>query len=596
MKIRAQLSLAMVGIAAASSLVIALFAYLAAREIAVDIFLMHQTKQTEMLGAVAGAALERDDQPVLQRYLESLLKQPMVAYAYVVDPTGRIILHTDPAFVGQPLERWRASPAAASALELATPVGVRGREAGYARIGFAEGLSEKVSPTVSRTLLPRLGVFTGLGIAFGILLGIGLAFYISQPIEAVTAASRRVGEGELSVRVPVSASSEVGDLIRQFNDMAARLKVIDELKDEFISNVSHDLRNPMAAIQMSADYLLNMDPDRDKLLPKHRTTVENMMSAAARLSVFVTNILDRAKMKAGRMEYRLEPVSLQKLAKDLEELYAVVARHRRISLKFELPADLPAVLADPQRLEHVLSNLLSNALKYTPEDGTITLGAKTAGDRVDILIADTGRGISQEALPRLFQRFEQDRATQPAAKGAQSTGLGLYIVKQTVEGMKGSLALESELGKGTRVTLSFPAAPLPAAATAPPSPAIGRRAKILVVDDDMSFAEMTVFVLESMGYEALVIAEGRRAAQAADSERPDLLLMDMDLGGLGAAEVIRQLKAEPATARIPVILCSAVKDLAEVYRGLESGAEFFLRKPLDARELDLRIKRILKAA
>ena len=235
----------------------------------------------------------------------------------------------------------------------------------------------------------------------------------------------------------------------------AQLKILDDLKDGLIQQVSHDLRNPMAAINMYVEYLLKGDADRDKILPRHREMLSVVMDNAKRLNVFVSNILDAAKIKAGRMEYHVKAVQLQEVANDVIVLFKIVAKQNEIVLQSDVPASLPPVRADPEHLEQVLANLVANALKFTRVGGQVRINAQSSDGKIRIMVSDTGLGISKDQLSKLFVSFSQADVARQRAQGIHGTGLGLFIVKQTVEGMGGKVWIESEEGKGTRVCLEL---------------------------------------------------------------------------------------------------------------------------------------------
>lgn len=592
MKIRTRLALALCGAAVSGLLIAGLISTMVFQTLAYNIFAFHQMKQTEILGRLAGPALSSRNEGLLRRHMEAMRASPGVKYAYVADKDRRIVTHTHGEYIGRPVTDWQASKLAAESFELMSPVQLDGRDLGSTvRVGYVRGLAQVLASEAWGNIMPPVILFGSLGVALSLLIALALAVHISRPLLELVGASQKVGAGNLEVHVDDGRPDEIGEVMRQFNAMVTRLKSLDMMKDEFIARVSHDLRNPMAAITMNLDYMLNESPDRGNILPEQRAVLTRAMHAATGLGVFVTNILDSAKMKAGRMEYRLHPVELEGSLRDMEGLYGVTAKQRGISLLLDVAPGLPPVQADPERLQNVLSNLVSNALKFTGKGGTVTVGAKTSGGAIEISVADTGQGISKESLPRLFQRFEQAGAAAGKVGESHGTGLGLYIVKQTVEAMGGTVAIDSDLGKGTRVVLRLPEAARQASLAeprpAPPPPPSQHRltAKIMIVDDDDSFSEVTRLLLEAKGYRTVVANEGRRAAEAAISERPDLILMDLDLRESRGADVIVKLKAHPATARIPVILCSASRDYG--------GAEPFLPKPLKSAELYQRIQQVL---
>lgn len=461
MKIRTQLVLAFSSLVIFSFVVAGVTAVISARSVLLAVLTAQHQRQAEMLGAVSEHVISHEDMPFLWRYMGHLDGFPGVRYSYLEGDTGYIWAHTDKKYINHLVEAWKRSEAALGSLEHAVRVKVKGKDAATARLGVAADFSGSLTPIIRRALIPPLLKFGGWSLLFSIGLGVFLAFWLARPIRLMTEGARRVGEGDLTVELPVSSKNELGDLARNFNAMVSRLRIIEQMKDEFIQSVSHDLRSPMSAIKMNVEFMLKHHKDRDKLLPEHIRMLNVITSNTMRLNVFVTNMLDAAKMKAGRMEYHLKPVQVAQVARGLEDLYGPSFSSRGITFEVEAPADTPAILVDPERFDQVVSNLISNALKFTPRGGTIAFSVENQGEFVSIVVSDTGKGVGEEEMDKLFKKFEQaDVASQKKDK-VQGTGLGLYIVKQTVEAMGGSIAVESTVGEGTRFILEMPVVPRP---------------------------------------------------------------------------------------------------------------------------------------
>ncbi|MBI3550403.1 MAG: hybrid sensor histidine kinase/response regulator [Elusimicrobia bacterium] len=599
MTIRTQIALTLSGVAALCFLIAWGVGLLFARGLVLQVITSEHKRQIAELRDMTETALGpgASASSTLAEYLKSIPEvTPSVDYAYLESADSRILLHTDPRYEGKGAASWAAVKS--RSLDYAAPVMLGTSTIATAHLGARADLGRALYADLGRFLLPAVLFFTTGGLVFSLALGFGLALLLAQPVYRILAAVQEVGSGNLSVEVPVTSSNELGELAGQFNAMVGQLRELDRMKAEFITSVSHDLRSPMAAINMCVEFMLHEDPERDKILPRHRQLLGTLTEHATRLSVFVSNILDAAKIDAGRMEFQIQPVAVAPMAKGLVELYDAAAKNKGVSLELALPADLPPALADPAHLERVLTNLLSNAVKFTPSGGRIKFGGGGARGRCELYVADTGVGIPEDRQSSLFSRFEQIGGPAKEGSGFAGTGLGLYIVKQSVEAMGGTVAIDSAPGKGTRVSISLPAAaappaPSPAAREAPKSVPAVNSARILVVDDDASFATMTQGLLQARGYQASVAPGYRSVRDSAIQEKPDLILLDMRLGAIKSTDVIRELKSDASTAGIPVIACSAVLDLPEVQRSLEAGAACFLPKPLKAGELDQRIREVL---
>ncbi|MDE2236880.1 MAG: CHASE2 domain-containing protein, partial [Elusimicrobia bacterium] len=231
-----------------------------------------------------------------------------------------------------------------------------------------------------------------------------------------------------------------------------RLAILDAVKDELVSTVSHDLRGPVNSMIMLTEALrlghygpLNEKQDRNLKM------IENQ---GRRLVAFVANVLDAAKIKAGRLELHKQPVRPQEMIPTAVELFSLTASAKGVTLQQQVAADVPAVLADREKLEQVINNLITNAMKFTPSGGRITVAAAREGSFARFSVSDTGLGIRAEDLPKLFRPFGQVDVARQKERKITGTGLGLSICKSLVEAHGGSIAVES-LGEGRGTTFHF---------------------------------------------------------------------------------------------------------------------------------------------
>ena len=464
MRIRTKFALFTSLIVIATTAAVASMGYVLQRRLIEQNLSEERTAQSASLVAVSQQALTVDNELPILNYVKLLQERPGILYAYFVDRSGTILVHSDSRFIRHPAPEWRIP---AGSFELEAPVLLGRQSAGKAVIGFSEKYHQDRLQTLLESMIQHVAIAAGLVAAAGLLASIVFAYLLTRPLTELSRGSEEIAKGNFKTVVRVESQDELSELAERFNSMARSLAVLDELKDDFISNVSHDLRNPMAAIQMYTEWLLNNEEDSAKLIPKHRAIIVTIMDSAKRLGMFVTNVLDAAKIKAGRMEYHPQPVDVAQAAQGLHALFGIMAAKKKINLISDIPVGLPPVNADPERLEHILANLMSNSLKFTPEGGSIAVGGRASEGRVDVWVADSGRGIPPDDIPRLFQRFSQAEVAAQREQKIKGTGLGLYIVKEAVESMGGSIKIESVLGKGTRFTLTLPQArrsPAPAAA------------------------------------------------------------------------------------------------------------------------------------
>ncbi|MFA5139721.1 MAG: HAMP domain-containing sensor histidine kinase [Elusimicrobiota bacterium] len=293
-----------------------------------------------------------------------------------------------------------------------------------------------------------------LGTALAILLSVALASRLLAPLRAVAAASERVARGDFNARVPEGRTDELGLLASRFNRMAEQLSELDRLKDGFLAQVSHELRNPLNALVGKADTLLS--GYKGELTPEQAEAVKVIAAAGAALAGIIDNMLDVTRLEAGRMKLEPSPLDVGSGLESCVERFSGRAGELGVSLTHEAPQDLAQALADPEAFDRVLSNLVSNALQFTPEKGSIRLSAASGEPgMIEIAVTDTGIGIPKECLPRLFTKFYQVPSTKNKVRPTVGAGLGLVLCKLLVEAQGGRILVESETFKGTRVRFTL---------------------------------------------------------------------------------------------------------------------------------------------
>jgi signal transduction histidine kinase len=270
---------------------------------------------------------------------------------------------------------------------------------------------------------------------------------LAAPLRAMMTASQRVAEGHYNERLPAGGSDELGQMAGRFNSMAGKLEQVETMRRRLIGDVAHEMRTPLTAIKGSMEGLV------DGVLPASSLTFEQVAAEAERLSRLVDDLQELSRVESGAVVLDLGPVSLSELVgtarKRLEQTYSA----KGVSLTIDLPATLPPVHADTDRLLQVLTNLLHNALQYTPSGGRVSLSGETRGHEVVVSVADTGIGIPLEHLPHIFERFYRvDKSRSRQAGGG--SGIGLTISKHLVEAHGGRIWVESA-GEGQGSTFSF---------------------------------------------------------------------------------------------------------------------------------------------
>jgi signal transduction histidine kinase len=300
-------------------------------------------------------------------------------------------------------------------------------------------------------------------VAIGFVISTAISLVLSkallQPIQGMTKASEAMARGDFSREISVESNDEIGILADTFNMMAARiestledLKNAEKLRREFVANVSHELRTPLTGIRTYAETLA----DNADLPPE--TTEEFLrviLNESDRMANIVRDLLELSRFDAGSMKLEFEEFSAERSIRDVYTAIALDARNRGHEMNIETPGDMPPVMGDRARIEQVFMNILTNAVKYTPAGGRIDITCGTGAGAVWVRISDTGIGIPPEDMPHVFDRFY--RVDKARSRESGGTGLGLSIASEIITRHGGRIDIDSELGKGTAVTVILPA-------------------------------------------------------------------------------------------------------------------------------------------
>lgn len=390
-----------------------------------------------------------------------------------------------------------------------------------------------------------------------------------------TAERVQIGDRIVSVHIsPVIMGSEYLGTVSVFRDITAEVEA-ERAKSEFVSTVSHELRTPMTSIKGYTDLLLMGAVG--ELTEQQRHFVTIIRNNADRLTALVNDLLDISRIESGRIELNLKPVLIQEVVDQVVSSLQPRASSRDLEIRVEVSPDLPAVWGDSDRIAQILINLVGNAIQYTPPGGEITISARVRGEKMEVSVADTGIGISEENQKKIFDRFF--RADDPLVQETPGTGLGLPITASLVEMHGGEIWVESELGEGSTFTFTLPLAEaVQAAALAPePEPPL-----VLVVEDDHDVANLIRYHLEAAGFQVRIAATGREALQLAREMEPALITLDLLLPDINGLAVLQRLKEEPETTAIPVVVVSVVSSKEE---SLRLGAVGYVTKPIDEETL-----------
>ena len=510
-----------------------------------------QKATIEQLAQIGREALLMKDDLLLLNYVNLIKKTtPAVVYAFIESPKGRILAHTDPMLIDAKDDTPAAEPAlrsegilrqdyiaksgleSPSYIDFSNPIYLGKEKAAVARVGFSKAeLDGMISRSLAETRTRIMGV-AAVNLLIGLFIALLIATAISRPVQALSAGASEIGKGNFYYELEIKSKSEIGHLASTFNEMARQLKELDEMKRDFVSSVTHELRSPLAAIDSYISMMMNqmetqivkreiprlaggratpferkgeiprsacggppllqkgnegkypVSRGEPPLLQKGKGESGELSPAKSayggreieiiwkdnfarikkntvRLSKFIDDLLDVSKIEAGKLDVCPEEIEYEPVIRDMVELFTPKAAEQGIDLSFEMEKDLPRVLGDANRLKQVITNLVGNALKFTPSGGGIKVRAflsnKEGGRMVETAVSDTGFGIPEDKIEKIFSKFEQVKEHRDKVKGQKGTGLGLAIAKAIVEMHSGTIWIKSRVNEGTTFHFTLPA-------------------------------------------------------------------------------------------------------------------------------------------
>ncbi len=360
-------------------------------------------------------------------------------------------------------------------------------------------------------------------------------------------------------------------------ELVEELKKADHNKNEFLSTLSHELRNPLAAIVAGISL---MDISDDKL--QIQNAKEIIKRQINQLCHLVDDLLELTRIIRNKIELKKEKVELLRLASKAAEDFKILFNEKGVALETHLPGGTLYLDADPVRITQAIGNLLQNALKFTDEGGKTILAVSEEKGRAVISVEDDGIGIKTEFLPNLFEPFMQ--ANNSLERTSGGIGLGLSIVKGIAELHGGSVNVKSGgQGRGTKFYISLPVSNVPAEAESWQQPALAalRPLRILLIEDNRDFTEIMCSLLTQMGHDVAAVGSGVKGIEKAKSFEPDIIFCDIGLPGLNGFEVAKVLKSDAALKKVPIVALTGYAGYRDHALARDSGFDFHVAKPVN---------------
>uniref|UniRef100_UPI00374DD99E response regulator n=1 Tax=Undibacterium sp. TaxID=1914977 RepID=UPI00374DD99E len=359
----------------------------------------------------------------------------------------------------------------------------------------------------------------------------------------------------------------------------------DRRKDEFLASLGHELRNPLAPIKTAVSLLQHLYPDVAQV-DRIGEIIGRQVSHLTRL---VDDLLDVARITSGKIELKLQPISLYSVLTHARELCEQAADKKSIVIEWRLPAGDVSLFGDHSRLVQTLANILSNAVKFTPGGGHISVTAEIQSELLSLRIKDNGIGLEPAVIPRIFMMFEQSRTVSGEILGG--LGIGLSLSRQFAEMHGGHVDAHSEgLGQGSEFIISLPIViqrpPAPATADAPVADAVEKPAlRVLIVDDNSDAADTLAMLFELENFNVATVYDGNAAVASVAERRPDIIVMDLSMPGMDGYSTASAIRELAGSERILIIALSGWGQNDAKQQALAAGFNYHLTKPVDYEEL-----------
>jgi len=478
--------------------------------------------------------------------------------------------------------------------------------------GLIAKIDQKEAFASIESLRKSILIFSISFIVILILFAVWIARKIVNPLNSLNIFATQVAEGNYNKHPKVTTQDEVGELTVSFINMSQKLQkyhthleeLVKErtaelsisnaelakaarLKDEFLANMSHELRTPLNSILGLSEAL--QEEVYGSLTQKQAKSLNNIESSGRHLLSLINEILDLAKIEAGKIELEYSKISLENLIQSSLVFIKQTALTKSLKVTSSISSKIEYFSADEKRMRQILVNLLSNAVKFTPEGGEISIEAEVKADNeiIDFIVSDTGIGIRPENLDKLFQSFVQ--IDSKLSRGYEGTGLGLALVKNLVELHNGSVSVESGAGKGSVFTVSIPLMLEEQTKEVQQHNIAGfeNAKKVLIVEDNEVEAEQISRYLKEIGIDSIILYKGEGVLEKASSYLPDIIMLDIGLPDINGLELLKSIMDDEEINSIPVVMCTVHEKQKKAFA---LGASDYIIKPINRERIKLIFK------
>ncbi|HTV79196.1 MAG TPA: response regulator [Steroidobacteraceae bacterium] len=576
-----------------------------------------------ILALSTAPALAFDDLNVAERNLTATQARATIRVAAVYGPGGKLY-----AFYTRPGERPPPQTLPVSRtgarlqgdqIEYVQPILQSGERLGSVYLRATYGFIGRVWAYLEIFVLVIL-----LGMAVALVSSTALQKVITEPLDAMARVAHEViDRRDYSLRAGAFGRDEIGMVVAAFNNMLdevenrekalqssnsalsaeirvreaaeAALREADRRKDEFLATLAHELRNPLAPIRHAVKIL-----EAPGATEQQRDWGRKVISRQVQhMALLLDDLLDVSRITRGRLELRKDYVDLQSLIAAAIEPARPLIEAKRHTLQVALPAEPIELEVDPLRMSQALTNLLTNAAKYTDAGGTIRVSAALEASGLVIRVADNGIGLSAAAIPNLFEMFSQVDSAIDRAEGG--LGIGLSLVKGLLALHGGSVEASSAgIGLGSEFVIRLPRSALVGrtatmvSGTPAPPPSVGPQGRILVVDDNRDAAETLALVLKMSGHELLLAHSGREALELGSRERPDVIILDIGMPDMSGYEVARRIRREAWGRKMFLLAITGWGQEDDKDAARAAGFDGHLTKPVDPDEVETLLAGFLK--